>query len=100
MKPAPFDSLKENPGALAESLARQAQKDSRAGLTLSVVAKKGEDQGGGEHRLKIVFCLVTTEDVEVEDHLLGGELSVLRERASIIALDTLRKHLLRREGHQ
>lgn len=100
MKPDAFHTLKENPKALAESLARQGQKHSRAGLALSVVAQKEENQGGGEYRLKIVYCLATREDVEVEDHLLGGELSVLRERAAIIGLDMLRKHLLTREGRK
>jgi hypothetical protein len=38
--------------------------------------------------------------VEVEDHLLGGELVVLRERASIIGLDMVRKHLLKREDQR
>jgi nicotinamide-nucleotide amidase len=96
IKSNPFHALKENPKILAESLARQGQKDSRASLGLSVVAQKVESLGGEEHRLKIVFCLATTESVEVEDHLLGGELSILRERAAIIGLDLLRKYLLKR----
>jgi nicotinamide-nucleotide amidase len=100
IKPDPFHTLKENPKFFAESLVRQVQKDSKAGLALSVVAQKEESQVGGEHRFKIVLALATTEGVEVEDHLLGGELSVLRERASIIGLDMLRKHLLKREGRR
>jgi nicotinamide-nucleotide amidase len=100
IKPDPFHTLKENPKGLAESLVRQGQKDSRADLGLSVVAQKVETQGGGEHRLKIAFCLATTDRVEVEEHLLGGEPSVLRERAAIIGLDILRKHLLKRAGRK
>jgi nicotinamide-nucleotide amidase len=100
VKPDPFRTLKKSPKVLAESLARQVQKDSRAGLGLSIVAQQEESQGGGEHRFKIALAITTTEGVEVEDHLLGGELSVLRERASIIGLDMLRKHLLKREGQK
>jgi len=95
-----FQALRENPRGLAESLARQAQKDVRADLALSVVAQREESQGSQEHRLKIVFCLATTEGVEVDDHLLGGEFAVLRERASIIGLDLLRKYLLKRENQE
>jgi len=98
--PGPFHTLKEKPKVFAESLARQVQKDLRADIGLSVVAQKEESQGGGEHRFKMAIAISTIEGVEVEDYLLGGELPVLRERASIIALDTLRKHLLRREGHK
>ena len=98
--PGPFHTLKEKPKVFAESLARQVQKDLRADIGLSVVAQKEESQEGGEHRFKMAIAISTIEGVEVEDYLLGGELPVLRERASIIALDTLRKHLLRREGHK
>jgi len=100
INPDPFHTLKENPKVFAESLARQARKDSRTGLALSVVAQKEDSQGSGEYQFKIVLGLATAEGVELEDHLLGGELSVLRERASIIGLDMVRKHLLKRAGQK
>lgn len=100
LKPDPFNAMRESSKVFAESLARQAQKDSRADLGLSVVAQKQESQAGGEYRFKIVLALATPEGVEIEDHLLGGELVVLRERASIIGLDMVRKHLLKREDQR
>jgi hypothetical protein len=35
--------------------------------------------------------------MEIQEYSLGGELWMVRERASIIALDMLRKYLLRKE---
>lgn len=95
-----FNTLKESPKVFAESLAQQVRKGSQAGFGLSVVAEKEKNQGGGEDRFRIFIALATAEGVEVENHLLGGEPSVLRERASIIGLDMLRKHLLRRVGRK
>ena len=98
LEPNPFHTLRENPTRFAESLARQAQKNSGADLGLSVFAQKEEGQTEGEYRFKILLALATARGIETEDHLLGGELSVLRERASIIGVDMVRKYLLNREG--
>jgi len=38
-------------------------------------------------------ALVGPTQVEIQEYPLGGELPMLRERASIIALDMLRKYL-------
>jgi hypothetical protein len=56
--------------------------------------KTGEEQKKGEYRVETYHSLSTADGVENQEHVLGGELWMVRERASIIALDLLRKYLL------
>jgi nicotinamide-nucleotide amidase len=89
-----FNSLKETPMKFADSLAGKGRIESGASLGLSVFGKIGEEQKKGEYRVATYFSLSTANGIENQEHALGGELWTVRERASIIALDMLRKYLL------
>jgi nicotinamide-nucleotide amidase len=90
-----FDSLiKGDPMRFVNSLADKGRIEFRASLGLAVFGKIGEEQKKGEYRVETYYSLSTAEGVENQEHTLGGELWTVRERASIIALDLLRKYLL------
>jgi len=90
-----FDSLQEDPLRLVYSLAEKSRIEFGSGLGLAMVAKIGEEQKRGEYRVETYYALSTPREVESQEHVLGGELWTVRERASIIALDLLRKYLLK-----
>jgi hypothetical protein len=54
-----------------------------------------EEQRKGEYRIETYYSLSTSTRIENQEYSLGGELWMVRERASIIALDMLRKYLLK-----
>jgi nicotinamide-nucleotide amidase len=89
-----FNSLKENPLRFTNSLAEKGRIESGANLGLAMAGKIGEEQKKGEYRVETYYSLSTATGVENQEHALGGELWTVRERASIIALDMLRKYLL------
>jgi len=90
-----FNSLKETPIRFTDSLAEKCRIESRVSLGLAMFGKIGEEQKKGEYRVETYYSLSTAEGVENQGHTLGGELWTVRERASIIALDLLRKYLLK-----
>lgn len=62
--------------------------------------KIAEKQGEGDYRIETYYSLSTSTGIENQEYAMGGELWMVRERASIIALDFSRKYLLRRtQGH-
>jgi nicotinamide-nucleotide amidase len=87
-------SLRENPTKFTDSLAERGRVEWRANLGLATYGKIGEEQKKGEYEVKTYYSLSTTEGMENQEHALGGELWAVRERASIIALDMVRKYLL------
>ena len=89
-----FDGLKGDPQRFVTSLARKGRIESEVSHGLAVFGKIGEEQKRGEYRVETYFSLSTPEGVQNQEHTLGGELWTTRERASIIALDMLRKYLL------
>jgi len=89
-----FDVLKGDPMRFVNSLADKGRIESRVSLGLAMFGKIGEEQKKGEYRVETYYSLSTAEGVENQGHTLGGELWTVRERASIIALDLLRKYLL------
>jgi nicotinamide-nucleotide amidase len=89
-----FNSLQESPIRFADSLGEKGRIESGASLGLAMVGKTGEEQKKGEYRVETYHSLSTADGVENQEHVLGGELWMVRERASIIALDLLRKYLL------
>jgi len=89
-----FSSLKETPIGFTDSLAEKGRIESEASLGLAVVGKIGEEQKKGEYRVETCYSLSTAEGVENQEHTLGGELWTARERASMIALDFLKRYLL------
>jgi len=88
-----FDSLKEDPLKFVDSLAEKGRIEFGSSLGLAMVGKIGEEQKRGEYRIETYYALSTPNGVESQEYPLGGELWTVRERASIIALDMLRKYL-------
>jgi nicotinamide-nucleotide amidase len=90
-----FNSLKENSKRFADSLAQKARNDFKTDLGLAVLGRIEEKQGEGEYRIETYYSLSTSAGMENQEYSLGGELWMARERAAIIALDMLRKFLLK-----
>jgi nicotinamide-nucleotide amidase len=92
-----FNSLKEDSRRLTDLLAQKARHEFNTDLGLAMFGKIAEKQGEGEYRIETYYSLSTSTGMEIQEYSLGGELWMVRERASIIALDMLRKYLLRKE---
>ncbi len=91
-------SLQQNPQRLSDRFANRVRETFKTTIGLSSYGNIVEDQGKGEYRVETFYSLSTEEEERRLDHPLGGELWMVRERASIIALDMLRKYLLNRVG--
>ncbi len=85
----------QDPQAVADRLAIKVRKTFGTTLGLSMYGRVVEEQSREEYRVETCYSLSTLEGVERLQHSLGGELWMVRERASIIALDMVRKYLLR-----
>jgi nicotinamide-nucleotide amidase len=90
-----FYSLSKDPKALTDLLSKRARNAARTDLGLAMFGKIAEKQGEGEYRIETSYALSTPAGIENQEYSLGGELWMVRERASIIALDMLRKYLLK-----
>jgi nicotinamide-nucleotide amidase len=90
-----FNFLLQNPKGLTDLLAQSVRDKFKTDLGLAMIAKIKEEQGKGEYRIETYFSLSTSSGIENQEYPLGGEFWMLRERASIIALDILRKYLLK-----
>lgn len=90
-----FHLLKNDPKKLTDSLAKKGWEESGTHLGLATFGRTVEEQGRGEYRIETYSSLSTPAGIENQEYPLGGELWMVRERASIIALDMLRKYLLR-----
>ncbi len=88
-------SLHKDPATLADQLASQAKQKFRTNLGFALNEKFLGEQGKGEYRVETFYSLVSENGMEKQEYSLGGELWMVRERASIIALDILRKYLLK-----
>ena len=71
------------------------EMDLRTDLGLAMFARIAEEQKKGEYRVETYYSLSTSAGNENQEHSIGGELWTVRERAAIIALDLLRKYLLK-----
>jgi nicotinamide-nucleotide amidase len=90
-----FDVLQGNPVRFVNALAEKGRTESGVSLGLAMFGRIGEEQKKGEYRVEMYYSLSTPEGVQNQEHTVGGELWTVRERASIIALDLLRKYLLK-----
>jgi nicotinamide-nucleotide amidase len=90
-----FNSLKEDSKRFTDSLAQKALNEFKTDLGLAMFGKIAEKQGEGEYRIETCYSLSTSTGIENQEYSLGGEPWMVRERASIIALDMLRKYLLK-----
>ena len=90
-----FHSLQKNPQTVADRLALKVKEEFKANLGLAMHGKIAEEQGRGEYRVEAFYALSTESGIEKQEYSLGGELWMVRERASIIAIDMLRKYLIK-----
>jgi len=90
-----FNSHAHNPKGLTDLLAQKVRNEFKTDLGLAMLAKIAEEQGRGEYRIKTYYSLSTSAGIERQEYPLGGELWMVKERAGIIALDLLRKYLLK-----
>jgi len=90
-----FNSLQVDSKRFTDSLAEKARNEFRTDLGLAMFGKIAEKQGEGEYRIETYYSLSTSTGTENQEYSLGGELWMARERAAIIALDMLRKYLLK-----
>ena len=95
VSPEAFRAMREDQKSLTDAFAEKARQEGGADIGLAVHSRVLEEQGGDEYRMETFFSLATLDGMERQDHVLGGELSTSRERASIMALDLLRKYLLK-----
>jgi nicotinamide-nucleotide amidase len=95
LPPEEFNSVRQDSKGFADSLAQKARNEFKTGLGLALFGKIAEKQGEGEYRIETYYSLSTSAGMENQEYSLGGELWMVRERAAIIALDLLRKYLLR-----
>ena len=95
-----FDSLRRDSQRFTDSLAQKARDEFKTDIGLSMFGKIAEKQGEGDYRIETYYSLSTSTGIENQEYAMGGELWMVRERASSIALDFSRKYLLRRtQGH-
>jgi nicotinamide-nucleotide amidase len=91
-----FDSFDNDPKSLTDTFARKAREEFRTDLGLAMFGKILEEQVKGVYRIETYYSLSTPTGIENQTYPLGGESLMVRERASIIALDLLRKYLLKK----
>jgi len=95
LSPEEFNSLRGDPKRFAESLGEKTRAGLGTDLGLAMFARIAEEQKKGEYRVETYYSLSTSAGNENQEHSIGGELWTVRERAAIIALDFLRKYLLK-----
>jgi nicotinamide-nucleotide amidase len=93
-----FDSIRKDPQRFAELMAKQARDEAGTDIGLGLFGRAVEEQGRGEYGMEIYQSLSTSSGTKNQSYPLGGEVLTVRERASILALDMLRKHLLKIES--
>jgi nicotinamide-nucleotide amidase len=89
------ESLKKDSKWFTDSLSQKARNEFKTDLGLAMFGKIAEKQGEGEYRIETYYSISTSTGIENQEYSMGGELWMVRERASIIALDMLRKYLLK-----
>jgi len=90
-----YNSLKEDSKRFTDLLAQKSRNEFKTDLGLAMFGKIAEKQGEGEYRIETYYSLSTSDGIENQEYSMGGELWMVRERTSIIALDMLRKYLLK-----
>jgi nicotinamide-nucleotide amidase len=88
-------SLNNDPKRLTDLLAEKSRNGLKADLGLAIFARIAEEQKKGEYRVETYYSLSTSTGIEGQEQSIGGELWTVRERVAIMALDFLRKYLLR-----
>jgi len=89
------NALRKEPKRFTDLLGIKAREEFKTDLGLATVGTIAEEQAKGEYKIVTFYSLSTQSGVENQEYSLGGEIWMVRERASIIALDMLRKYLLK-----
>jgi nicotinamide-nucleotide amidase len=90
-----FNTLSNAPAWFTDSLALMAKSEFKTDLGLALFSQIIEDQGKEAFGTETWYSLTTPSGMENQKYPLGGELAMVRERASIIGLDMVRKYLLK-----
>jgi nicotinamide-nucleotide amidase len=90
-----FNSLGKDSKWFTDSLAQKARNEFKTDLGLAMFGKIMEKQGKGEYRIETYYSLSASTGIENQEYSIGGEIWMVRERASIIALALIRKYLLK-----
>jgi len=93
-----YESLSDDPSNLSGRLAQQARERSGTDLGLALCGKVLEEQAPGEYRFGTGYSLCAPSGAERQSLTIGGETAMVQERSAIIALDLLRKFLLKITG--
>ncbi len=91
-----YNSLKQDSKRFAVLLAQKSRDEFKTDFGLAMLGKITEKQGEGDYRIETYYSLSTSDGIENQEYSMGGELWMVRERTSIIALDMLRKYLARK----
>lgn len=91
-----FNFSMNEPIKWTELLAKKGRDKFKTDLTLATFGKVVEELNKGEYRMETFYVLNDQDHIEHLQQPLGGELWMIRERASILALDMLRKYLIKR----
>ena len=94
-----FNALLSTPARLSEALAARTRDLSRTSLGLSTFSRIVEEQKKNEYKVETFCSIASDSGVESQEVSIGGDLHGVRERASIVALDTLRKYLMKKKGN-
>jgi nicotinamide-nucleotide amidase len=89
------ESLKKDSKWFTDLLAQKTRDEFRTDIGLAMSGEITERQGEGEYKIETYYSLSISTGIENQEYSLGGELWMVRERAAIIALDMLRKYLLK-----
>jgi len=90
-----YDFSIKDPKRFTAFLAQEVRKRYNTDFGLATFAKHLDSKENGEYRIETYYSISTIKETENHEYLLGGELWMIRERASIIALDLLRKFLIK-----
>ena len=91
-----FVLFQKDPKGLTDTFARKSRDEFKTDLVLAMFGKIPEERTKGDYRIETYYSLSNPTGMESQAYPLGGPLLMIRERASIIALDLLRKYLLKR----
>lgn len=94
VKSEEFLSLCQNQKNFTETMARSVRLLSATDVGLAVCADSPRVEKEREYRINSSFALATSKEEEYQEHSVGGEFPVLRERVSILTLDFVRKYIL------
>ncbi len=92
-----FNALSKETQKLTGLLATKVREEFETDIGLAMFGKISEREGKGNYKVETFYSLSTPSGIENQEYPLGGELWMVRERASIIALDMLRKYLLKKK---